>query len=134
MNEYIVFDPTLRDRFLDFLAARGLPCGVHADSIAGFVVRLSADLTDQLDDEIEAEYEALMAAQRELSEAESTAARSQMMVTVDLADGRPHKVLLPALYARRLYEHFTIDEIRDLVAAIAQSAIDPLVESACSRS
>lgn len=133
MNEYIVFDPALRDRFLDFLAARGLPCTVHADSIAGFVVRLSADLTDQLDDEIEAEYEALMAAQRELSEAESTAARSQMMVTVDLADGRPHKVLLPALYARRLYEHFTIDEIRDLVAAIAQSAIDPPVGAACDR-
>lgn len=132
MNDYILFDAALRDRFLAFLAARGVPCGARPDRIEGFVVSVPDDLAEELDAAIEAEYEALMSEQQALVEsAGADGAPALMSVEVALADGRALTVHLPAHYARRLNEHFSIDEIRGLVAFIAQNAIDPASGPAC---
>lgn len=132
MNDYIVFDAALRDRFLAFLVAHGVQYDVRSDRIEGFVVSMPDDLADDLEDAIEAEYEALMIEQQALVESGGTGvAPALMTVEVGLTDGRVLAVHLPALYARRLHENFSVDEIRGLVALIAQSAIDPASGPAC---
>lgn len=75
-----------------------------------------------------------MEQQQEMVEsAEESVDHTLMAVEIELADGQSRRICLPAQYARRLYEHFTIDEIRDLVTTIAQDAVDPQTGSMCCR-
>ena len=76
-----------------------------------------------------------MAEQVSLMEsAGDSSARMLMRVTSTLADGSPRIVQLPAAYARRLFEHFTTEEIHQLVSAIVQSALNPVEGPMCRRS
>jgi predicted house-cleaning noncanonical NTP pyrophosphatase (MazG superfamily) len=135
MNDYIIFDEALRDRFIAFLAARGVQCSYKPDTIEGFVVTLAEELPEEIEDAIEDEYEALMTEQQDLVESGGTGdAPSLMSVEVGLKDGRSLTVHIPALYARRLHENFNVDEIRGLVSFIAQSAVDPATGPACCQS
>lgn len=45
-----------------------------------------------------------------------------MAATVWLPDGEPRATALPGEIGRRLCEHFMLDEVRDLVEAIAATA------------
>ncbi len=135
MNEYMLFDTVLCDRFVKFAAAIGLVPEIRADQIEGFVVALPDGLADDIEQAIEDEYEALMAEQVRLMEsAGDSSARMLMRVTATLADGSPRIVQLPAAYARRLFEHFTTEEIHQLVSAIVQSAMDPVEGPMCRKS
>lgn len=134
-NEYIFFDSALRDRFLAFLAARGLAGDIGADVMEGDVVALPDDLPDDLDAAVEAEYEALMEEQRALTDAaDDDDARDLVGVTVRRADGSTLEVRLPSHHARRLFAHFSVEEIHDLVAAIVDSALAPAEGPLCRRS
>ncbi len=135
MNEYMLCDPVLCDRFVRFATDLGLVPEIRPDQIEGFVVALPDDLTDDIEEAIEDEYEALMAEQVSLMEsAGDSSARILMRVTATLADGSPCIVQLPAAYARRLFEHFTTEEIHQLVSAIVQSAMDPVEGPMCRKS
>lgn len=132
MNEYVLFDASLRDRFVKFAADLGLVPEIRPDQIEGFVVALPDDLPDSIEEAIEDKYEALMADQVSLMEsAGDSSARMLMRVTATLADGSPRIVQLPAVYARRLFEHFSVEEIHELVSAIAQSAMNPVEGPMC---
>lgn len=134
MPEYIVFDEDLRDRFVDFIRARNLACEVRPDPIAGYAVRVPDDLAEDVEDELEEEYDALMGLQQDLVEqGDGSDDRSVMAVDVELADGRQLSISVPAVYARRLHENFAIDEIRDLVRTIAEGALDPQTGPLCCR-
>jgi hypothetical protein len=131
-NEYIFFDETLRDSFAGFVADRGIAASMRPDEIEGYVVVLPEFQDDELEDAVEAEYEALMDAQRELVEsAEAGDARKLMGVTVTLPDGQTRLVRLPALYARRLLEQFTVEEIHELVSAVARDVANPVSGPIC---
>ena len=134
MSEYILFDEGLRDQFVRFVTCHGLKCDVRPDRIAGYVIHVPDDLSEDTEDALEDEYEALMTLQQEMVEsAEESIERTVMAVGVLLTDGRELSICLPAAYARRLHEHFTIDEIRDLVTTIAQGAVDPQAGPLCCR-
>jgi hypothetical protein len=131
-NEYIFFDADLRDRFVDFLAARDIPSESRADAMDGFVVALADDLGDEVEDAIEDEYTTLMEEQRDLVEAaDGDKARALMGVAITLPDGRPGVVRIPARYARRLFAHFTTVEVHELVGAIAQAVANPATGPLC---
>ena len=132
MIEFILFDEGLRDRFLEIVAAQGIASEVRADQIEGFVVALPDDLADEVVDLLEDEYDALMEEQRCLIESQDgDKARTLMGVKITLPDGQQRMVPLPAIYARRLYEHFTIEEIQQCVAGIAESVLKPDAGSLC---
>jgi len=132
MIEYILFDEGLRDRFLEIVAGQGIASEVRADQIEGFVVALPDDLADEVVDFLEDEYDALMEEQRSLIESQDgDKARTLMGVKITLPDGQQRMVPLPAIYARRLYEHFTIEEIQQCVAGIAESVLKPDAGSLC---
>ena len=133
-NEYIFFDAALRDRFVGFLAARGIPGELRADAMEGFVVALADDLDDDLEEAIEDEYTTLMEAQRDLVEAaDGDNTLALMAVAITLPDGQPGVVRIPARHARRLFAHFSVEEVHELVAAIAQSVANPVAGPLCQR-
>lgn len=135
MNDYIIFDAALRDRFIAFLAEHGVSSDWKPDTIEGYVVSVADMLGDELEDAIEDAYEALMAEQQDLVESggpEGTGdAPALMSVEVERADGGTFAIHIPARYARRLHEHFSVDEIRELVGLIARNALDPAAGPAC---
>ncbi|MCM2309161.1 MAG: hypothetical protein NDI91_17020 [Sulfuritalea sp.] len=133
-NEYIFFDAALRDRFVGFLAACGIPNELRADAMEGFVVALADDLDDEIEETIEDEYTTLMEAQRDLVEAaDGDQALALMAVAITLPDGQPGVVRIPARHARRLFAHFSVEEVHELVAAIAQSVANPVAGPLCQR-
>lgn len=134
-NEYIFFDAALRDRFVEFVAGHGITSEARPDTMEGFVVALADDLTDELEEAIETEYATLMEEQRDLVEAaDGDNARALMAVAIVLPDGQPGVVRIPARYVRRLFAHFSTEEVHELVAAIAQSVANPVAGPLCRKS
>jgi len=133
-NEYIFFDASLRDRFVGFVAGHGISSQVSPDAIEGFIVALADDLADELEEAIEDEYTTLMEAQRDLVEAaEGDNGRALMAVAITLPDGQPGVVRIPARYARRLFAHFSTEEVHELVGAIAQGLANPVAGPLCRK-
>jgi hypothetical protein len=137
-SEYIFFDDALSQRFVDFLKLHGLPGNLRPDAMGGTVVSLSDEhaesVTDELEDLLEAEYWRLMHEQRQaLETSESEDDRGLMGVIATLPDGQTRTIRLPAAYARRLVEHFTVPEIHDLVSVIARDVVIPVTGPLCQR-
>ena len=133
-SEYMFFDEALRDRFMNFVAARGIASTVRKDEIAGFVVALPDGLDDALEEAIEAEYESIMDEQMLLAESdEDLVSHAVAGVTVTLADGTTRSVRIPPPIARRLFEHFTPEEVHEIATAIAQSVENPIDGPLCRK-
>lgn len=131
MNDYIFFDTDLAERFLAFAREHGVAGTMRPDPIEGVVVGVPDLLPDDIDSAIEEQYDRLMIEQQERIEAEDGEDRTLMGVHVTLADGSIRVIRLPAAYGRRLCQHFTSEEIQDLVAAIAESALNPVDGPLC---
>jgi hypothetical protein len=133
-SEYMFFDETLRDRFVAFVAARGIASKVRKDEIAGFVVALPDGLDDALEEAVEDEYESIMDAQMLLAESdEDMVSHAVAGVTVTLMDGTTRDVRIPPPIARRLFEHFTPAEVHEIATAIAQSVENPVDGPLCHK-
>jgi len=132
--EYMFFDETLRDRFVDFASARGIASTVRQDVIAGFVVDLPDGLADELQDAFEVEYDSIMDEQGLLAESDAELVSHHAAgVTVTLADGTTRAIRIPPAIARRLLEHFTPEEVHEIATAIAQSVENPVDGPICRK-
>lgn len=133
-NEYIFFDEALRDRFVQFLAGRSLNCQTRDDTMEGFLVELSEELDEDVSDDIEAHYQALMDEQMVLAESKEGWVSHQVAgVTITRPDGSSCVVRLPADIARPLLAHFAPEQIHALVQAIAHSLDKPIDGPLCRR-
>lgn len=133
-NQYIFFDTRLRERFVQFAADRGIASEVWPDTMQGAVVELTEELSEEVIDLIEDEYESLMLEQMAALEAdENEADRSVIGVNVALSDGETCVVRIPADLGRRLFEVFSTEEIHDLVGAITHSVKTPSKEPLCKK-
>jgi hypothetical protein len=132
--EYVFFNEGLRDRFVEFVATKGIASHVRNDEVEGFVVRLPEEVDEATSDAIEDEYDALMHEQIMLAETdENWATRQVMGVEVRLANGESCMVRIDGAIGRRLSEHFSPEEIHDLVSAIAQSIENPAAGPLCRK-
>ncbi|NDU92329.1 MAG: hypothetical protein G3I10_06930 [Ferrovum sp.] len=130
--EFVFFNEALRDRFVQFVLAKGIACQKRTDEMEGFLAELPEDYDEALSDVIEAEYDALIKEQMLLSESEEGGASYQVLgVTVTLANSLPCVVRIQGPLGRRLSEHFTTEEIHALVSAIAQSIENPVEGPLC---
>ena len=133
-SEYIIFDEALRDRFVAFAADQGIASTVRPDAIAGFVITLPEGLADDLQAAIESEYESIMDEQMLLAEAdEELVSHHAVSVSVTLADGTTRAIRIPPPVARRLFEHFTPDEVHEIVTAIAHGVENPIDGPLCRK-
>jgi hypothetical protein len=133
-NDYIFFDEALRDRFTQYLAQHGVASQSRADTMEGFVVALDGEPGEDVLDEVEDLYEALMDEQMLLASSRPGWVTHQVAgVTITRADGSTCVVRLPADVARPLLEHFTAQQAHDLVQAIASSLENPVNGPLCKR-
>jgi hypothetical protein len=132
--EYIFFDEALRDRFVNFVSGRGIASTVRKDEIEGIVVELPDGLADEQQEAVDAEYESIMDEQMLLAESdEELVSHHAFGVMVTLADGTTRTVRLPPAIARRLFEHFSPDEVHEIASAIAQSLENPIDGPICRK-
>ena len=132
--EYIFFNEALRDRFLAFASGHGIAGTSRQDEIAGHVVELPDGLADELQETIEAEYESIMGEQMLLAESDEELVSHHVVgINVTLADGTTRAVRVPPHIARRLFEHFTPDEVHEIATAIAQSVENPTDGPLCRK-
>lgn len=124
-TEYILFDRTLCERFVTFIADQGISAEVRPDTMEGFVIALPETCDEPAELAISAAYDALMEEQHDLVVAEDSGSRSVMAVTVTLPGGESSAIALRGALGRRLYEHFTFDEVRELIEAIAAGIANP---------
>ena len=130
--EYLFLNEALRDRFVQFTLTKGIASQVRTDAMDGFVAELPDDLDEVVSDAIDTEYELLMKEEDVLAESEEGWITTEAMgVPVTLADGRPCVIRIHGPIIRRLSEHFTPEEIRSLVSAIAQSVENPIDGPIC---
>ncbi len=132
--EYTFFNHALRARFIQLAAGMGIASNIREDKMEGSIVELPDDLPDEQLASLETEYEALMDEQILLAESEEGWLTHQAMgINVTLADGRPCDIRLYGEMARRLSEHFSPEEIHELVHAIAQSIANPISGPLCKK-
>lgn len=132
--EYMFFDDAFRERFVEFAAVRGIASTVRKDKIAGYVVELPDGLDDAQLEAIDAEYESIMDAQMLLAESdEALVSHHAAGVTVTLADGTRRAIRIPPPIARRLFEHFTAEEVHEIATAIAQGVENPVDGPLCRK-
>lgn len=133
-SSYIFFEPDLCERFVQVLAQQGLGCRQQADAIEGQVVELLAEPDEAVLEMLEAEYEALMQAQMLRAEQHAGWGSHQVVsLQIERADGRSAEVRLPPAVARPLLAHFSVEEARALVQAIAHSLEHPAAGPLCRK-
>jgi hypothetical protein len=133
MGEYLFFDAGLRDRFVATVSGHGLPSSVRPDSMEGFIVEFPDDLPEETERAIDEEYEFLMVEEHRLIEEADEGAHSLMSVNVTLPDGRDVGVRIPAHYGRRLFQHFTMEEVQEMVSIIALGVFNPVEGPLCRK-
>ncbi len=132
--EYVFFNEELRDRFVHFVSEKGIASQMRQDEVEGFVVRLPEETADDVSDAIEDEYDALMREQMVLAENDASWATRQVMgVEVSLANGKRCLVRIEGAMSRRLSEHFTPQEIHELVEIIARNIENPVDGPICRK-
>ncbi len=121
--DYSFFDDALQARFTTQLDAMGVTWSAKPDPMGGNTVRtVDDDLADEFIDTIESAYDALFDEQAELAETNDGWITKRVAgVQVTLADGRQRTIGLDPHLSNRLLEHFSADEVAELVSAIANS-------------
>lgn len=124
MLDYVFFDRTLRDRFVDYLRGEGVPA--ESSDGDGFLASLPDDLDDELSERIEHRYEVLLQENAELLEETGDALEINAAgVRVILGDGTPCTIRFPPDLLARLLQSITMDELRDMVQTIAAAVENP---------
>lgn len=121
MLEYIFFHESLRDRFVDFLRAQGVEAELsEAD---GLMVAVPDDLDDELSERIENEYDLLLQEHTEVMD--GILEKDVAGVRVVLANGMPATIRLDPDLLARLLQSISMEELRDMVQAIAEQVEHP---------
>jgi hypothetical protein len=129
MIDYIFFDAALRDKFVAYSEQLGVPCTASDDSM-GLLVSIPEDIAEAVSDDIEKYYESLEDEQEELSKNEGDLNRL-VGFNFTLPDGQSRMLPLDTEMANRLLASFSLDEIQDLLNAVAECTLNPNDEHLC---
>ena len=133
MFEYMFFDEELRQRFVTFTHARGVECALSPDQM-GLLAAVPEDIDETVSDELDAYYDELMEEQADRTDAlDGDATHQAAGIRVTLSDGRPCMIRLEPALANRLLAAFSLEEMQELVNAIALSVENPEDAPLCKR-
>jgi len=124
MNEYIFFDASLRDKFVDHAKKMGVACELRDDTM-GLVIAVSEDLADDLVDSLETRYDELQDEQSDLMSRMEGGLGKLAGFKLVLPDGQTCMVPLQPDMANRLMSCFSFEEIQVLFDTVARSVLDP---------
>ncbi len=123
--QFIFFAPSFRLRFLGFLDALGIPATTQEQQPEGYVVEIPDDLTDEVYDRIEHEYNTIVEAQITMANHADENAFQVLGVTLSGEHGDERLIRIEGPLGRRLSQHFTPEEIHELVSLIIHSYTTP---------
>ncbi|NDU85450.1 MAG: hypothetical protein G3H99_02430 [Ferrovum sp.] len=129
--QFIFFDQSFCDRFLNFVTSHGIPGKTYKQEPEGFVVEIPDDLEESVFDLIEEEYNDIVEAQVMHANAEDEQAFQVLGISVTGVDGKPQLIRIKGALGRRLSKHFTPDEIHGLVTEIIDSYTAPTDAPLC---
>lgn len=124
MMEYIFFDASLRDRFVEHAKGLGIACDLQDDNM-GWVVAVPEDLADNLEESLEAHYDELQEEQSDLMSQSEGGFKRLAGFQLVLPDGQTCMVPLQPDVASRLLSCFSFEEIQALFDTVARSALNP---------
>jgi len=125
MLEYVFFDVTIRQKFADFLAEKGVDCRLN-DEDGGCIAEVPDDLGRELDDAIDHYYEMLLQETAELIESTDDALEKNVMgVQVALSNGTPCTIRLDPDLVARVLNCISMEELRDMAQTIAEGVENP---------
>jgi len=122
MIEYIFFDATLQNKFVEYAGSMGIACTLQDDPM-GLVVAVPEDIGEDLEDALEERYGLLQEEQSELLAQEEGGLKRLAGFRCTLPDGQSRMVPLQTDTANRLLSVFSLEEIQDLFAIVALSAL-----------
>lgn len=131
MLEYIFFNDGLREQFEELAESLDLQYETRMDEL-GTVVMLPENLPSETEDRLEDKYAELMEAQAALSDEEPDEMQRQAVgIQVTLSDGSERMLKLDPELVNRLLECFTVEEMQEVVNAIAVSLENAGVGPVC---
>lgn len=123
MIEYIFFDASLQNKFVEYAASLGVTCTLQDDPM-GMVVAVPEDIGENVEDALEERYGQLEKEQSERLTQEEGGLKRLAGFNYTLPDGQSRMVPLQGEIANRLLSVFSIEEIQTLFAAVARSALN----------
>jgi len=124
MLEYVFFEESLREKFVRFAAERDV--AVEKSNEAGFLASVPEDLDEVRSDELDEYYEVLLQENADLLEGtEDGLEKNAAGVQVELSDGTPCNIKFDPDMLARLLNCISLEELRDLVQAIAVRVENP---------
>jgi len=135
MLEFVFFDPRPRRQFAEFLRRHRIPV-TELDEDEAFGIAIPEEVDDALLEEIEAQYDELMAMDRELFEADADAAekgRQAAGVVLNLVSGATVYAQVDPLLLGRIMEVLTPQEFGEVVNAIVDAVEHPDARPLCQR-
>ena len=130
MMEYIFFDTSLRDRFVEHAKGMGVACDLLDDNM-GWVVAVPEDLADDLVESLEAHYDELQEEQSDLMSQSEGGLKRLAGFQLVLPDGQTCTVPLQTDVANRLLSCFSFEEIHALFSTVAHSVLNPKNSHLC---
>ncbi len=130
MMEYIFFDRSLSDLFVEYAGQQGVECTQTQDDM-GITVALPEDLPEAVEEVLENRYDELLEQQAALIEAEEPGLIHVAGIRVELADGRPCMVRIAPEMMNRLLGCMSIEELHGLVTGIARDVENPDGRALC---
>ncbi|RLJ63705.1 hypothetical protein [Sulfurisoma sediminicola] len=137
--DYVFFSERLRDDFLARAAELGVSCALATDPAAddevpALLVTIADDVAEEALDVLEARYDELMEEQSgEAAEEAGWLDNRVAGVSVALDDGSVRTIRLEPGLANRLLQAFSVEEIHDLVTAVARSLAGPEEPRLCKK-
>jgi hypothetical protein len=121
MLEYIFFEQRPWQDFVDYLQFLGLEVETARDD-GGWLVYVSEDLDDDIDEKVEVRYEELLEESEFLAvEAEELEYLNSDGINVTLMDGRIVQAAVDPQLVDRLLDVVSTDELGEFVSAIAKA-------------
>ncbi len=124
MFDYVFFNATVRDRFIDELRRLGVPCESRTTEDE-LTVSVDEELPDEILEHIDALHERLLDEEQALIEQTEAPERHAAGIMIQLRDGRSVQAAVDPDLLNRLLQAVTIEELGGFVQTIAEAVEHP---------
>ena len=135
MLDYLFFNQSVANKFIDFLDKNGLEWTQEREKIQNaLVLKTSDDIDDDLWDALDEFYDTLSHEDAKLSDANASDDSIETAgVYIQLHNGKQTIAKVDSLVMNRILDVISMDEFNDFIEAIVQSVENPNDSAICKR-
>ena len=135
MLDYILFHEKPFKLFVDWLQSKGISPETEIDE-DNYLIKIPEDLDDDLQDEVDEKYDALMDMNQQIvndEEKENQQGRHMAGIVVTLKDGTVSYADVDPVLLGRVISAISPEEFGEIVTAIADAVENPQTKAYCQR-